>query len=463
MGLTRRDFVRYSCCSAAALGVATSLSRFGLIHALAQNAPDFRALVCIFLFGGNDSNNLLIPNDSSATTGYPNYFNIRNGGGIAIPQNTLLPILSKTPQNGSTSFGLHPGLPELQALFNSGKLAFLANVGSLSQPLTQQQYRTAGTPVPANLFSHADQQEQWQTLQMDGFYRSGWPGRMADKINPIFNQASTFPPITSVAGSAIFSTGLQTNPYAIIPGTTPGLSGFDSSAPATARMKALQDLLTFDTGVSLIQSASSITSNSLKDSQILSTALASAPALNTTFPNTQLGNQLKQVARILSVRSALGLNRQIFFCSLGGFDTHSGQIAIQQSLFSQQLSPAMSAFYNATVELALAPQVTTFTMSDFSRTFQPGSNGGTDHAWGSIQMIAGGAVLGGDIYGTLAIPTPGGPSDAGSNGRWIPTTSIDQYGATLANWFGVQAPADIAAIFPNLANFPVNTRNLGFI
>jgi uncharacterized protein (DUF1501 family) len=460
MALTRRDFVRYSCCSAAALGVATNFSRFGLIHALAQNPTDFRALVCIFLFGGNDSNNLLIPNDSNASTGYPNYFNYRNGGGIAIPQTSLLPILSKTAQNGSTSFGLHPNVPELQALFNSGKLAFLANVGSLSQPLTQQQYRAAGAPVPANLFSHADQQEQWQTLQMDGFYRSGWPGRMADKINPIFNPTSTFPPITSVAGSAIFGTGQATNPYAIIPGTTPGLSGFDSSAPATARMQALQQLLTFDTGVSLIQSASSITGNSLNDSKILSAALAAAPALTTTFPNTQLGNQLKQVARILSVRSALGLSRQIFFCSLGGFDTHSGQIAIQQTLLTQ-LSQAMNAFYTATVvDLNLAQQVTTFTMSDFSRTFQPGSNGGTDHAWGSIQMIAGGAVLGGDIYGTLAIPTPGGPSDAGSNGRWIPTTSIDQYGATLATWFGVQA-ADLPAIFPNLVNF--TTKNLGFV
>ena len=296
---------------------------------------------------------------------------------------------------------------------------------------------------------------------MDGFYRSGWPGRMADKINPAFNQGSTFPPITSVAGSAIFGTGQQTNPYAIIPGTTPMLSGFDQSAPAQARLQALNQLLTFDTGVSLIQSASSITGNSLKDSQILSTALASAPALTTVFPpNNGLANQLKQVARILSVRSALGLNRQIFFCTLGGFDTHSGQIALQQLLFTQ-LSQAMNAFYNATVELALAPQVTTFTMSDFSRTFQPGSNGGTDHAWGSIQMIMGGAVLGGDIYGTLAVPALGGRDDAGKNGRWIPTTSIDQYGATLANWFGVQAPADLAAIFPNLANF--TTKNLGFI
>ncbi len=220
-------------------------------------------------------------------------------------------------------------------------------------------------------------------------------------------------------------------------------------------MQALQQLLTFDTGVSLIQAASSITSNSLADSKTLSAALASATPLATVFPATGLGAQLKQVAQLLSVRSALSLNRQVFFCSLGGFDTHSNQIATQQSLFSQ-LSPAMNAFYNATVELNLAQQVTTFTMSDFSRTYQPASDGGSDHAWGSVQMIMGGGVVGADIYGTLPVFAPGGPSDVGSNGRWIPTTPIDQYGATLAKWFGVPA-GDFAAIFPNLANFPTQT------
>jgi uncharacterized protein (DUF1501 family) len=246
----------------------------------------------------------------------------------------------------------------------------------------------------------------------------------------------------------------------MIPGSTPGLSGFDSSAPATARLQALQQLLTFDTGVSLIQAASSITSNSLANSKILSGALASAPTLQTAFPaNNGLATQLKQVAQIISVRSALGLNRQVFFCSLGGFDTHSAQIAIQAPLL-QLLSDAMSAFYAATVELNVAQQVTTFTMSDFSRTFQPGSNNGSDHAWGSVQMVLGGAVKGGDIYGTLPAFALGGPNDAGNNGRWIPTTSIDQYGATLAQWFGVSA-ANLAPIFPNLANF--STTKLGFL
>jgi uncharacterized protein (DUF1501 family) len=461
MALRRRDFLRTACCSAA-LGVASNFSRFGLMHALAQSSAPapYQALVCIFLFGGNDGNNVLVPTD---TAGYNNYFTIRGdstNGGLGLLMPNLLPIVSITPQNGNNSFGLHPSLAKLQARYNSGQLAFMANVGTLSKPLTRAQYLAPAPPVPAHLFSHADQQQQWQTLQVDGFYRSGWAGRVADNVNPTFNMTSTFPPITSVAGSAIFATGQTTRPYAMIPGTTPGLSGFDSSAPSTARLQALQQLLTFDTGVSLIQAASSITSNSMSNSKILSGALASAPALVTPFPsNNALATQLKQVAQIISVRSALGLSRQVFFCSLGGFDTHSAQIAIQGPLL-QQLSDAMDAFYSATVELNVAQQVTTFTMSDFSRTFQPGSNNGSDHAWGSVQMILGGAVKGGDIYGTLPVFALAGPNDAGSNGRWIPTTSIDQYGATLAQWFGVSA-TNLSPIFPNLGNF--TTKNIGFV
>jgi uncharacterized protein (DUF1501 family) len=456
---TRREFIRNGCCRAAALGAMASLSRFGLMSALAQAPGDYRALVCVFLFGGNDANNLLVPLD---TTGYGNYLTIRkslSSGGLALDQGTLLPITSKTQQVGTTSFGLHPGVPELQALFGSGKLAFLANVGTLVAPTTRAQYLAKTQAVPANLFSHADQQGQMQTSEPDGFGTTGWAGRMADKIQANFNLNSMFPPITSVAGTAIFATGVQTQPYAIIPGTTPGLSGFDSSAPSTARMTALQQLLTFDTGVSLIQSASSITANSLADSQILSTALASAGALSTAFPNTSIGSQLLQVAKIMNVRSALNLNRQVFFCSLGGFDTHSNQIATQQSLFTQ-LSPAMNAFNIAMGELGISQQVVTFTMSDFSRTFQPASGGGTDHGWGSVQMIMGGPVKGGDIFGKLPTFTPGGPDDSGSNGRWIPTTAIDQYGATLATWFGVQ-PADLVSVFPNFANF--SPTPIGFV
>jgi len=456
--LTRRKVLRKICCDSAAIGLASSFSRLGLINALAQSPVNYQALVCVFLFGGNDANNMLIPMDPA---GYANYLNNRGAvasGGIALPQNTLLPIASKTRQNGQTAFGLHPNLPEVQALFNSGNLAFLANVGPLLQPVTQAQYLANSLPVPVNLFSHLDQQMQWQSLELDGFYKTGWAGRIADNIGSL-NLNAAFPPVTSVAGSAIFCTGQQTQPYAIIPGTTPGLVGFDGSASSNARLQALQELLTFNTGVSLIQPASTITGNSLTQTATLSSALAAAKPLATVFPATGLGAQLKQVAQIISVRSALGLNRQVFFCSLGSFDTHTNQIATQQALFSQ-LSPALNAFYNATVELNLAQQVTTFTMSDFSRTYQPASSGGSDHAWGGVQMIIGGGVAGGDIYGTLPIFALGGPSDVGTNGRWIPTTAIDQFGATLARWFGVPSTA-FAAIFPNLANF--STQTLPFL
>lgn len=244
------------------------------------------------------------------------------------------------------------------------------------------------------------------------------------------------------------------------PGSTPGLNGFDSSAAAQARFLAVQQLLTFDTGISLVQAASGVTSQALQNAQVLANALKNIPPIQTVFPqNNSLASQLKQIAQVIAARSALGINRQIFFCSIGGFDTHADQLNTQVNLF-KQLSPAMAAFYQATLELGVANQVTTFTLSEFSRTFQPGSNGGTDHAWGGHQMIMGGAVKGNAIYGALPMLALGGPDDTGSNGRWIPSTSVDQYAGTLATWFGV-SDTDLPSIFPNLANF--TTQNLGFL
>ncbi len=301
--------MRLACCSAATASLVGGLSKFGLVSALAQGTTDYKALVCVFLFGGNDSNNMIVPID---TAGYTNYQTIR--ANLALSQASLLPL-----QIGSAAnFGLHPNLPELQGLFNNQKaLAVLSNVGTLVQPTTRQQYQSQSS-LPQNLFSHSDQQNQWQTTQLSGIQNAGWAGKVADKVTPTFNSSALFPPILSVAGSTIFSTGITTRPFTMSPGSTPGLSGIDSSAAAQAKFLGVQQLLTFDTGISLVQATSAVTGQAIKESQILATALKNVPAIQTVFPaNNGLASQLKQVAQVIAARSALGIGRQIFFCSAG--------------------------------------------------------------------------------------------------------------------------------------------------
>ncbi|HMD38952.1 MAG TPA: DUF1501 domain-containing protein [Candidatus Acidoferrum sp.] len=447
---SRRDFMRLTCCSAATAAMVSGLSKFGLVSALAEATTSYKALVCIFLFGGNDANNLVVPIDA---TGYANYQTIR--ANLALPQASLLPL-----QVGSAAnYGLHPNLPELQGLFNTNKsLAILANVGTLVLPTTRANYMSQAS-LPENLFSHSDQQEQWQTTQLSGLPNAGWAGKVADKIQSL-NTGAAFPPILSVAGNPIFCTGDVSRPFTMNPGSTPGLSGFSTSAAGQARLLSVQQLLTFDTGISLVQATSAVTGQAIQEGIVLANALKNIPAIQTVFPaNNGLASQLKQVAQVIAARSALSVQRQIFFCSLGGFDTHSDQLPTQVGLYSQ-LSPAMLAFYQATQELGVSNEVTTFTLSEFNRTFQPGSNGGTDHAWGSHQIMMGDAVKGNAFYGQFPTLALAGPDDTGSNGRWIPSTSVDQYAATLATWFGV-ANTDLPSIFPNLANF--QTSNLGFL
>jgi uncharacterized protein (DUF1501 family) len=459
--LSRRDFLRLSCCSATGVALATGMGRLGLVNAYAQASGPYQALVCIFLFGGNDGNNMLIPFD---TTGYSAYITARTpvaSGGLGLPQNTLLPINAGPTSQLYSQFSLHPSMPGIQNLYNSGKVAFVANVGTLVTPTTKAQYQGHSVTVPTSLFSHSDQQNQAQTAAPNSLGASGWAGRVADKLNPTLNAGGQLPMIMSLAGSNIFATGLTTRPTTVTP-TNPGFSNLD-----TTRNSIMQNLLTLDSGVSLVQAASAITGFAFADSNNLANALKGAPGIATPFPpNNGLASQLKQVAQVIQVRGALGMTRQIFFCSAGGYDTHNFQLTDQGTLLSQ-LSAAMSAFYQATQELGVGAQVTTFTLSDFGRTLQPSSGLGTDHAWGSHQMVMGDAVHGGDIYGAFPTLLIGGPDDVNNNpgarGRWIPSTGLDQYAATLASWFGVSNSDLTGSVFPDLNNFVSKGIKLGFM
>jgi len=444
MRANRRSFIKYA--SLAAAGNVAGLRPFGALNALAGTTPDYKALVCIFLFGGNDANNMVVPFD---TAGYNSYSTVR--GPLALAQNTLLPL---TPL---PNFALHPSLPEVQGLFNSGKAALVANVGTLVQPTTRAQY-LAGQTVPSNLLSHPDQQLEWQNQASSGATPTGWAGRVADLLGPSYNPSATVPMITSVAGDTLFCNGTASTPVSVSPGNLGG-STCSEGAECPARQAAAQALLTFNSGVSLITADDQITSNAYNYAKILSAATQSVAPLQTVFPTTSLGPQLQQIAQIIQVRAALGVQRQIFFAGIGNFDTHAGQLTLQSSLLAG-ISPALAAFYQATQEMGVDQSVTSFTMSDFSRTFQPNSNSGSDHAWGSHHIVIGGAVKGGSMYGTYPTLALGGPDDSGTNGRWVPSTASSQYAATLAQWFGVPA-AQLPMVLPNIGNF--SNVNLGFV
>jgi uncharacterized protein (DUF1501 family) len=445
---SRREFLKDTLRSVTALGAVGSMAKFGEMNALAATGSNYQALVCIFLLGGNDGHNTVIP-ITTAQQNYNQYQQTR--GGLAIPSGSLLPIA-----NGSDTYGLHPSLAEIQGLYNQGKAAVLANVGMLVQPITRAIYLTNNSAlIPSALFSHSDQSSQWQTGIPAGNGSSGWGGRITDLLQSQ-NSAAIFPPVTATNSCQLFCTGVQTFPATVPPTGMATLNAL-SSASANAGM---QQLLTFDNGVQLVQAANGIMTRGNNYANTLTGLLGSAPPLQTQFPaGNPLAAQLQTVARVMSVRNQLGLTRQIFFCMLDGFDTHSLQFETQTPLL-QQLSQAVLSFYQATQELGIDGNVTTFTASEFGRTLTPSGADGSDHAWGNHHFIIGTGVKGGRFYGNFPLLAPGGPDDAGSRGVLLPTTAVDQYGATLAQWFGVPQTS-LPTVFPNIANF--GTSPLGFL
>ncbi|MCU1325490.1 MAG: hypothetical protein JWN34_860 [Bryobacterales bacterium] len=418
------------------------MGKFGEMNALAAGG-NYQALVCIYLGGGNDGHNTVVP----ITTAQQSYSLYKNGrGAVALPQASLLTI-----NNGNDVYGLHPKLTEIRNIYQQGKAAVVANVGMLLKPLDRNLYNTNNSAIiPNSLFSHSDQTNQWHTSDPSGLGSAGWGGRVNDLVQSL-NTGATFPSMASMAGSSLFVTGNQTF-AASVPAGGAGLL----QAGNQQRAQGLQQLLQFDNGLQLVQAANSTMSRGVSYASALNSALQGV-TLATVFPAGLLAAQLQTVAKIIKVRGTLGLSRQVFFCSLGGFDTHGGQLATQDALLGE-LSKAVGAFYAATQELAVDNAVTTFTASEFGRTLTPNGNGGTDHAWGSHHFVIGGAVQGGQFYGQFPVLALGNETDANSRGTLIPTTSVDQYGATMARWFGVD-PAGVADIFKNQANF----SNLTFL
>lgn len=450
--MNRRELLRKA--SSIALGssalYATS-AQFQLANALTQPDDDYKALVCIFLFGGNDAFNMVVPRSAAE---YANYKNSRQT--LAIEQASLLPL---TPlKSYSIELGLHPSMPQAQQIFNSGKLALLSNVGALVEPVTRTSYQGNKSLLPPQLFSHNDQQTFLQSLQSNT-RRNGWAGRAADAMQSM-NINKKLSMNISLSGSNIWQSGVDVTPYSIDAGGIKELENLNTKTTDARELTRIQIYKTL-----LAQQQENVFQREFARTQILAwdlagevkAALDAQAPLQTLFPiGNPLANNLKMVAQMLSARDALQVKRQTFFIGIGDYDTHGDQLRRHDILLAQ-LSAALDAFYKATVELGIADQVTTFTTSDFGRTLT--SNGdGTDHGWGSHQMIMGGAIKGGEVYGTFPDLIIGGKDDIGE-GRIIPTTGMDQYAATLASWYGLPA-GSFADVFPNLARF--SSVDLGF-
>ncbi|MEL6427707.1 MAG: DUF1501 domain-containing protein [Planctomycetota bacterium] len=441
--IDRRRFLRAGA-SAAALA---SVAQYSAVSARARGgagADDYRALVCVFLYGGADTFNLLVP---ASASGYATYAASR--GDLAETRASLLPI---TPVGiGAGEYGVHGSCPELQTLFETGKLAFVGNVGPLVEPTTKAEYLGNQRRIPPYLFSHNDQQRQWQIARASGSGEAGWAGRLLDGF-PFAGGPSSIPPGIGVEQTAQLLNGNRVSPFVVGTEGPLEIDGYEASD-----RRAVRDALLAADPHPLAQALKRTTTEAVDIANLLGTELAGAPTFETLFGQGPLEEQLRIVARLISIRSQLGVGRQVFFVGMGGFDTHDSQTANLPGLFAQ-VSRALSGFQNAMEQIGEAQRVTAFTHTEFGRTLS--SNGqGSDHGWGGHAMVMGGAVQGQRLFGTMPDLSLDGPDDVGE-GRILPTTSVDQLAATLSRWFGA-TPSELGAVFPNLGNF--QTSDLGFL
>ena len=452
----RRAFLRRSgqlALTGTALPFALNLAAIG--EAAAFNADDYKALVCVFLYGGNDYANTVVTYDDPS---YASYAQIR--GSIALPKASLAAtLLSPTvPLANGRQYALHPAMAGLAGLFNAGKAAVQLNVGPLAVPLTRAQYASGDRkayPLPPKLFSHNDQQAVWHSSSPEGS-TVGWGGRIGDLA--LASNGNALFTCISATGNAVFLSGQRALQYQVSTGGAVAINSVKNNVYGSAAVKSAMATLVQQPRANLLENEyGKVTARAISAEQQVTAALGTG-GLSTAFTaGNPLADQLKMVARMIAARGALGARRQVFFVSIGGFDLHDNLIAQHPTVLGR-VSDAMTSFYNATAELGVADKVTAFTASDFGRTLA--SNGdGSDHGWGSHHLVVGGAVQGRAFYGTppaVSIGNTAAAQDQGhvGQGRLLPTTSVDQYAATLARWFGV-SNTELTGILPNLARFGV--------
>jgi len=450
--MSRRRFLGTASC--AAVGSTTFLSSFlnmGLANSLAGMGKkslsvggDYKALICILLAGGNDSFNMLVPQNGGH---YSEYAGTRSN--LALSQGDLLPI-DFTDANGK-QFGLHPSMPEVQSLFNANKLAFVSNVGTLVEPTSKVQYLNGGVKLPVGLLSHADQIQQWQTSIPQTRSSKGWGGRMAD-ILQAGNENQNISMNISLSGTNVFQVGNQSTEYAIraAVGGSVGINVLEGTSALDQALKQGAESLLAQQYQEVFTSTFT---DKIKDSQAnheeFSAAISQTPALATSFSDNPVSANMQMIARTIAARDVLNVSRQTFFVNFGGWDHHDGVLDNQTAMLAM-VSKALSEFQTAMEELGLADCVTTFTASDFGRTLTSNGNG-SDHAWGGNVMVMGGAVNGGNVYGKYPSLALGGADDVGG-AIMLPTISTDEYFAELSRWFGV-SKGDLPYVLPNIGNF----------